>query len=262
MLVAAFEVDVGRPGQLGPDRQHRLVARSGVEPDVEDVHLALERRAAARRARQARRGRTPRSAARTTRRRRTARTPPPPARRVAGVRIGFAAARAVDRRDRHAPRALARDAPVGPVRDHVVDAVVAPRRDPLHLVVDRVRAPPRAASAACAIRAVIAGSPSILMNHCDVARKITGLWQRQQCGYWCANASRCHSRPRSFSACFDVRVRVEHPLAAEQLHGVEEVAGRADRRVDLEAVLHAGVEVVGAVAGRRVHRAGARSSVT
>ena len=24
---------------------------------------------------------------------------------------------------------------------------------------------------------------SSAMNHCDVARKITGLWQRQQCGY-------------------------------------------------------------------------------
>ena len=26
---------------------------------------------------------------------------------------------------------------------------------------------------------------SIAMNHCEVARKITGLWQRQQCGYAC-----------------------------------------------------------------------------
>ena len=34
------------------------------------------------------------------------------------------------------------------------------------------------------------------------------------------------------------------------------------RRVDLEAVFLAGLEVVGAVAGRGVHRAGARSSVT
>ena len=50
----------------------------------------------------------------------------------------LAALRAVDRRNRHAPGALARDAPVGPVRDHVVHAVVAPRRDPAHLVVDRV----------------------------------------------------------------------------------------------------------------------------
>ena len=57
---------------------------------------------------------------------------------------------------------------------------------------------------------------------------------------------------------FDLRVRVEHALPAEQLDGVEEMAGRADRRVDLEAVLHAGVEVVGAVARRRVHGARAR----
>ena len=27
------------------------------------------------------------------------------------------------------------------------------------------------------------GTPSIAMNHCDVARKITGLRHRQQCGY-------------------------------------------------------------------------------
>ena len=53
----------------------------------------------------------------------------------------------------------------------------------------------------------------------------------------------------------DVRVRVEHALAAEQLDRVEEVAARADRRVDLEPVLHAGVEVVAAVAGRGVDRA-------
>ncbi len=32
---------------------------------------------------------------------------------------------------------------------------------------------------------VTTGSPSIRMNHCDVARKITGLWHRQQCGYVC-----------------------------------------------------------------------------
>ena len=56
----------------------------------------------------------------------------------------------------------------------------------------------------------------------------------------------------------DLRVGVEHALAAEELDRVEEVSGRPDRRVDLEAVLHAGVEVVGAVARRRVHRARAR----
>ena len=50
MLIAALEIHVGRPRQLRAKRQDRFVARSGVEPDVEDVHLALERRAAARRA--------------------------------------------------------------------------------------------------------------------------------------------------------------------------------------------------------------------
>ena len=77
------------------------------------------------------------------------------------------------------------------------------------------------------------------MNHCDVARKITGLWQRQQCGYWCENASRCHRRAAFLERRLDVRVGVEHALAAEQLDRVEEMPRRADRRVDLQAVLHA-----------------------
>ena len=50
----------------------------------------------------------------------------------------LAARRAVHGGNRHAPGALARDAPVGPVRHHVEDAVAAPRRDPLHLVIDGV----------------------------------------------------------------------------------------------------------------------------
>ena len=47
------------------------------------------------------------------------------------------------------------------------------------------------------------------MNHCDVARKITGLWQRQQCGYWWRTSRRCHSRPR-LERRLDLRVGVEH----------------------------------------------------
>ena len=70
------------------------------------------------------------------------------------------------------------------------------------------------------------------MNHCDVARKITGLWQRQQCGYECSNRSRFHSRPASARACFDLRVRLEHREAGEALDLVDEaaVAGRPARR--------------------------------
>src|SRR3954452_15677358 len=45
---------------------------------------------------------------------------------------GFAAAVAIERDDWYAPDALTRDAPVGTVRDHVVDSILAPCREPLH----------------------------------------------------------------------------------------------------------------------------------
>ena len=101
------------------------------------------------------------------------------------------------------------------------------------------------------------GSPSIRMNHCDVARKITGLWQRQQCGYWCAKSARCHSRPRSFSACSMCGLASNTRCPPNSSTVSRKCPPGPDRRVDLEAVAHAGVEVVRAVARRRVDRAGA-----
>ena len=42
-------------------------------------------------------------------------------------------------------------------------------------------------SSSARLRSVPPGSsPSIEMNHCSVARKMMGLWQRQQCGYECS----------------------------------------------------------------------------
>src|SRR5688572_1705512 len=54
-----------------------------------------------------------------------------------------------------------------------------------------------------------------------------------------------------------LRVGVEHTLTAEQLHAVEEVPSRSDRRIDLEAVFDAREEVVGTVTRSGVNRAGA-----
>src|SRR5205814_9866886 len=46
---------------------------------------------------------------------------------------------------RHAPGTLARDGPVGPVRNHVEDALRAPRRDPTNATADGIeRALPQA----------------------------------------------------------------------------------------------------------------------
>ena len=52
MLVAAFEVDVGGPMQVGPlaAGEHGAVGRAGIEPDVEDVGFLAELSAAAMRA--------------------------------------------------------------------------------------------------------------------------------------------------------------------------------------------------------------------
>ena len=54
-----------------------------------------------------------------------------------------------------------------------------------------------------------------------------------------------------------VRVGFPHLLAGKQLHRVVIVAAGVERGVDVEPVLHARAVVVGAVPGRRVHRAGA-----
>ena len=41
---------------------------------------------------------------------------------------------------------------------------------------------------------------SIAMNHCGVLRKITGFFERQECGYWCLSRPRAISMPASISA--------------------------------------------------------------
>ena len=169
----------------------------------------------------------------------------------------LAARRAVERRDRHAPRALARDAPVRPVDDHVEDPVAAPRRDPLHLLIDRVarRIAQRAHRPVLAPDHRIAVHPDEPLrgrqeNHRVVAAPAMRVLMRKDLAVPEARAL--------LERLLHVGVRVEHPLSAEQLHRVEEMSARADRRVDLEAVLDAGQEVVGAVAGRGVHGARAR----
>ena len=167
----------------------------------------------------------------------------------------LAALRAVDGGNRHAPDALARDAPVGAVRDHVVHAVVAPRRDPLDLVVDRVerRLAQRRLPAVDAPASPIEVDEPLRRreeDHRVVAAPAVRILVRERLAV---------PQPAALlQRLVHLRVGVEHALAAEQLHGVEEMPGRSDRRVDLEAVLHAGVEVVRAVPGRRVHGAGAR----
>ena len=129
VLVGTLQVERRGPTQIRPRAEHRLVARTRVEPDVEDVAFALEVPVPARRAGEVRRQELVEVAL------------------VPGVgavlledrgrplderrrQRRLAARRAVEGRNRHAPRPLARDAPVGPVGHHVADPLLSPRGKP------------------------------------------------------------------------------------------------------------------------------------
>ena len=133
VLVRALEVEVdllARRQQLALG--HRRPRHTRLEPDVDDVVLLVERAPAAgagRRVRRQQLGGRPRE---------------PRVRALAtedlrhvldnlGVEQILPAFRAAERRNRHAPDALARQAPVGARLDHAADAVLAPGRDPLRL---------------------------------------------------------------------------------------------------------------------------------
>ena len=132
MLVGALQVEADRdlavPAALG----HRRPGDARVPPDVEDVLLSPEVGAAAARAflalREVGRG-----------------VEIPGLDALLLELVGnpaherwrherLAALLAVEDRDGHAPGALARQAPVGPVLDHVVDALAPPSRDPANPV--------------------------------------------------------------------------------------------------------------------------------
>ena len=171
VLVAALEVEVGGPAQVRARLEHGRVADAGLEPHVEDVGLldaaVVPAAAGQRRAgRQELLGRALEPGVGALGRR-TARSTRSNDRVVEQQRL--AALLAVEDRDRHAPGALARDAPVGPVRDHA-EMRLRPQAG--------IHSTRSIASSDLRRRPVV----SIETNHCSVARKMTGCLQRQQCG--------------------------------------------------------------------------------
>ena len=144
VLIAAFQVHVRRPRQVRPSGQHGLMARSRIEPHIENVPLALEFSAAARRTGQ------PLWKELLDR----AFVPGVSAIRVEDTRRllderrrenRLTALLAVHGGYRNTPGALPRDAPVGAIVHHVVDAVVPPRGSISRWCRSR-RAPPSAGS--------------------------------------------------------------------------------------------------------------------
>ena len=190
MLVGPFEIhhgiaatidralDAGEAGEVRGIFQHEGVRRAGIEPDVADVvdflPFLVGKRAEEAFAR-------------------TVHVPGVGAFLFKGIRDalvdvsvlqdlgGAVALLAHEHRDRHAPGALARDHPVGLAVDHAVDAISAQLGT--HCVTEIARnARPRKVSPAFELPSS-AMSLSIAMNHCGVLRKITGFFERQECGY-------------------------------------------------------------------------------
>ena len=157
----------------------------------------------------------------------------------------LAARGAVHCGDGHAPAALARDAPVGPVGDHALDAGAAPRRDPPRVVDGLQRA-----------RAQVVGlhGDEPLRRGQEDHRVVAAPAVRVRVVVVLAVPQAAALRERRL----DLRVGVVHLEAGEELHRVDEVAARVERGVDLQAVAHARVVVVRTVTRRRVHRARAR----
>ena len=168
-------------------------------------------------------------------------------RRLVDERLGQhrrAALRAVHRRDRHAPDALARDAPVGPVGDHALDARLSPRRDPAR-VADRLE------RALAQVLRVHRDEP--LRRREEDHRVVAAPAVR-------IRVIEVFAMPEEapvLERLFDLRVGVRDLEAGEHLDRLVEAAAWIERRVDLEAVADAGLVVVGAVAGRGMNRAGA-----
>ena len=149
----------------------------------------------------------------------------------------------IEDRDRHAPGALAADAPVAPLTHHAFDAVPATGRQPFDLG-DGLQG--RLAKALDRGEPLFGrpedrrflGAPVV-----GVAVAVGGLGQQ--------GAGLLQGRD-------DRPVGVlEHIEAGKGTGFGRQRAGFVDRAQHLEVVLAAGVEVVDAVAGRRVHQAGA-----
>ncbi len=111
------------------------------------------------------------------------------------------------------------------------------------------------------------------MNHCGVLRKMTGFLERQECGYWCFRRPRAMSAFASMSALmtaslasplspFSVSTRLPSKPGASLVKTpsastVKGMVVSMPRCFQLGGVRHPDLVVVGAVAGRGVHEAGA-----
>ena len=160
------------------------------------------------------------------------------------VQTDVTAGAAAQRRNRHAPRALAREAPVGPGFGHVADTVARPRGNPLHGV-DFLDYAPAQSVMIDAHEPLLGGKKNQRILAAPAmriaVRELVRVEQRADCAQFLDDR---------IVGLEDVLPR---PFAA--IGG--ELARRVDRRKRLQPVLRADHEIFVAVPGRGMHEAGA-----
>ena len=249
MLVGAFEIEVGRPLEVGIALEREDVRAARVEPDVEDVRhllvvlgLVLVAEEALGRAFE------PHVGAFGAEGLDDAAHHLGIAQRLAGLLVD-------EHRDRHAPGALARHAPVGPLLDHAAQPVVAGARHEARGVDRRQRLLAQGA-ADLGDRLVHGDEP--LRCVAEDHRRLGA--PRVRIGV--ADAARGHKLARLVERLDHVAVGVAPhafgrvDLAAGEQRHVRIVAAVLGHRVGhFHAVGHAQLVVVGAVARRDMHEA-------
>ena len=248
MLVGAFEVHIGREAQalVCAVLQHGGVRHAALPPHVEDVLLGDELGAAAGLALHAARqvlGRLVREP------------------RVGALRVeqvdhrverllgghGAAALGALEHGDGHAPRALARDAPVGAVGHHAIRCGSSPTRESI---------PPRSRwrRSAFSRRRVLVHGHEPLVGGAEDDRLVAAPAVRVAV----QDLLLGHERAALAQPLDDGRVRLVHVEAREGARLVGEHAVVVHRHEQRHVELKRYEVVVLAVAGGRVHRARAR----
>ncbi len=245
ILVRALEVNVSRPLRTLQDRQ---VRGAGIEPHVENiVFLApLCRTAGALcsgRQKLVWRVLIPRIGALFFK-------PTHNVAQSAEIFQACSARVAIENDNGHAPKALARDAPVRAFLDHFVHAVFAPRGNPLD-VTD------------LAERFLAQRSSPAVRRRVDLDEPLLG--GAKNYGIVAAPAMRvavlvfmvAEQRPAVRKQVDDDGIRGEHILALVFRQAFEINAAIVEWRVNLQTILLAGVKVVGAMTGRGVYDAAA-----
>ena len=242
VLVAALQVHVRRPAVLRPAPEHRQVAGAGIKPHVQNVSLLAEAGLAAV------------GAARSLRQQVFGGVAIPgvgalalePLHRLAqhgDVGEFLSAALAVENRNGNAPHPLAGDAPVGPGLDHSVDAILAPRRHPLHLF-DFFQCP--------LPQPVVLQVDEPLLGRAEDERVMAAPTMR----IGVLDFLRAHQMAALAQQSNNVGVGLEDLLAAISLQPLGQAALCVHRAVNLQPILLAGLKVLGAVAGGGVDDAG------